>query len=86
VLVYKTSIYFFPELRWNRLPFSELAWNISVFWIGFFVTLCSFHFGDTVEFSVLCVPSAITLENPKIRPNFRKKPEKGLKTSGLILE
>jgi len=46
----------------------------------------SFHSRVTVDFSVLCVPSAITLENPKIRPNFRKKPEKGLKTSGLILE
>ncbi len=33
-----------------------------------------------------CVPSAITLEKPKIRHNFRKHPENSLKTSALILE
>src|SRR5207245_11621439 len=31
--------------------FSELAWNISEFRLGFLITSCSFHFGVTVEFS-----------------------------------
>ena len=37
-------------------------------------------------FVIDCVPSGITLENQKIRSNFRKHPERASKASALILE
>ena len=43
----------FSELRWNRSLFSELVWNISGFSKSFLVASCSFHFGVTVEFSMV---------------------------------
>ena len=35
---------------------------------------------------IMTVPSGITLENQKIRSNFRKHPERASKASALILE
>jgi hypothetical protein len=43
----------FSGLRWNRSLFSELAWNISEFQIGFLIASCSFHFGVSMEFSIV---------------------------------
>ena len=54
------------------LLFSELAWNLISF--------------RSYAGILTHVPSGITLEKPKIRTNFRKNPERGLKMSALILE
>jgi hypothetical protein len=56
----------FSDLRWNLSLFSELVWNISEFSKRFLDTSCSFHFGDTLEFS-LC-------ENSTVSPKWKEIP------------